>query len=108
MRCSMPRTWNLPGPQRPYAGTPMLAAEGYCLYPAVFTAAEMAALARALPTVEGAGTRSLLDDERVLRVARDPRLRELVGPDFFAVRALLFDKTSECNWSVRWHQDLAV
>ena len=86
----------------------MLATDGYQLHPGVFTTLEMDQLARELPTVERAGARSLLDDSRVLRVARDPRLRALLEPEFFAVRALLFDKTMESNWGLRWHQDLSV
>lgn len=86
----------------------MLDAEGYRLYPGVFTADEMQRLADHLPPVERAGTRSLLDDDGVVAVARDPRLRALVGPEFFAVRALLFDKTTDSNWGLRWHQDVSV
>lgn len=86
----------------------MLETEGYCLYPAVFTTDEMRQLVDGMPPVERAGTRSLLDDDRVAAVARDPRLRALVGPDFFAVRALLFDKTANSNWGLRWHQDVSV
>lgn len=86
----------------------MLDAEGYRLYPEVFTADEMRRLADHLPPVERAGTRSLLDDDGVVAVAQDPRVRELVGPKFFAVRALLFDKTADSNWGLRWHQDVSV
>lgn len=86
----------------------MLVTEGYCLHPAVFEPAEMERLATELQPVERAGTRSLLDDDRVVAVSRDPRLRALIGPEFFAVRALLFDKTAESNWGLRWHQDLSV
>jgi ectoine hydroxylase-related dioxygenase (phytanoyl-CoA dioxygenase family) len=74
----------------------------------VFTIEEMDRLAAALPSVESAGARSLLDDEAVLRIAWDPRLRALIGPDCFAVRAVLFDKNAESNWGLRWHQDLSV
>ncbi len=88
--------------------TRMLETEGFQIYPGVFTTEEMDQLANELPAVERAGTRCLLDDERVLRIARDPRLRALVGPQSFAVRALLFDKTAESNWGLRWHQDLSV
>ncbi len=86
----------------------MLDTEGYRLHPGVFTMDEMRRLADRLPPVERAGTRSLLDDDGVVAVARDPRVRALVGPEFFAVRALLFDKTAESNWGLRWHQDVSV
>jgi ectoine hydroxylase-related dioxygenase (phytanoyl-CoA dioxygenase family) len=32
----------------------------------------------------------------------------VLGPQCFAVRAILFDKTPESNWKVAWHQDLTV
>jgi ectoine hydroxylase-related dioxygenase (phytanoyl-CoA dioxygenase family) len=82
--------------------------EGYSLCPGVFSSDEMSQLADELSPVERAGSRSLLDDERVVRVARDARLHALLGRGFFAVRALLFDKTDASNWGLRWHQDLSV
>ena len=48
----------------------------------------------------------------VRRLAGSPALLDLVeavlGPGAFAVRGLLFDKTSAANWSVPWHQDLTI
>ncbi len=32
----------------------------------------------------------------------------MVGPQSRAVRALLFDKTAETNWSLGWHQDRTI
>ena len=32
----------------------------------------------------------------------------VLGPTCFAVRAILFDKTSLANWKVMWHQDLTI
>lgn len=32
----------------------------------------------------------------------------VLGPGCFAVRAILFDKTSDANWKVAWHQDLTI
>ncbi|MEM8494193.1 MAG: phytanoyl-CoA dioxygenase family protein [Planctomycetota bacterium] len=41
-----------------------------------------------------------------------PTLARLVtdtlGPDAFAVRAIVFDKTPGANWRVAWHQDTAI
>lgn len=34
--------------------------------------------------------------------------RRWLSPAAFPVRALFFDKTSESNWSVTWHQDVTV
>ena len=45
-------------------------------------------------------------------LARDPRLHSLaasvLGPECFAVRGLLFDKTPQANWKVNWHQDITI
>ena len=32
----------------------------------------------------------------------------ILGPDCFAVRAILFDKSHGANWKVAWHQDLTI
>ena len=32
----------------------------------------------------------------------------IIGPNFRAVRAILFDKTAETNWSLGWHQDRTI
>jgi hypothetical protein len=85
-----------------------LETDGYQLFPAVFTAEEMSQVVAHLGPVERAGKRSLLDDAFVQSVARDARIRRIVGGDAFAVRALLFDKTVESNWGLRWHQDLSI
>lgn len=48
----------------------------------------------------------------VQTLARSEAVRALVepvlGPDCFAVRGILFDKTPEANWKVAWHQDLTI
>lgn len=45
-------------------------------------------------------------------LVRSAPVRELVeqvlSPNAFAVRAILFDKTPDSNWSVTWHQDRAI
>jgi hypothetical protein len=59
-----------------------------------------------------AGSRAALNDARIRAFVRSTELRALVEPvlgtNGFAVRALLFDKSSRSNWSVPPHQDLAV
>jgi ectoine hydroxylase-related dioxygenase (phytanoyl-CoA dioxygenase family) len=48
----------------------------------------------------------------VRTLARSEAVRALVepvlGPECFAVRGILFDKTPEANWKVAWHQDLTI
>jgi hypothetical protein len=48
----------------------------------------------------------------IRRLAGSPGLvglaESVLGPGAFAVRGVLFDKTSTVNWSVPWHQDLTI
>ncbi|MBI1177513.1 phytanoyl-CoA dioxygenase [bacterium] len=59
-----------------------------------------------------AGTRNLLTESAVLRVAEEIAGFEIItaatGRAAFPVRALLFDKTPQTNWNVSWHQDLSI
>ena len=54
------------------------------------------------------GARNILVMPEVIEVARDPRLRLLLGQDIKAVRGIFFDKTPGANWPVAWHQDLTL
>lgn len=63
--------------------------------------------------VPRAGLRNLLDDFPVARqLLADPFLlqltRQLFDQPAFVVRATLFDKQPDTNWSVAWHQDQAI
>ena len=59
-----------------------------------------------------AGIRQALRHAAVRAVAHDPRLLSLaqamLGPAAFPFRATLFDKSSQSNWLVVWHQDTAL
>ena len=100
-----------------------LAADGLAHIPGVLTAAEIAALVRALdgaPLSESirrkSGTyaiRNLLEVvPEIARLATGPELQSIVepvlGPRAFAVRGILFDKTPGANWKVPLHQDLTI
>jgi ectoine hydroxylase-related dioxygenase (phytanoyl-CoA dioxygenase family) len=56
--------------------------------------------------------RNILSLPIVRRLAKSTPVRELVeailGPECFAVRGILFNKTPESNWKVAWHQDLTI
>lgn len=66
------------------------------------------------PHPEGrAGLRDLFGRVPQLRnMIASPDMRdliaELLSPQAFAVRAILFDKTSSANWFVTWHQDTTI
>ncbi|MFO0782101.1 MAG: phytanoyl-CoA dioxygenase family protein [Phycisphaerales bacterium] len=60
-----------------------------------------------------AGIRNLLDHAAWARtMARHPAVRaipeSMLGAQCFVARAILFDKTPDCNWKVPWHQDLTI
>jgi ectoine hydroxylase-related dioxygenase (phytanoyl-CoA dioxygenase family) len=59
------------------------------------------------------GVRNLLEIcPEVQTLARQPQVRQFVSPTLgdraFAVRAILFDKIPDANWSLFWHQDNVV
>ena len=60
----------------------------------------------------GHGKRNLLEHPDVLALVAHPGITSIVhealGPDTFAVRAILFDKIEGKNWHVGWHQDQAI
>jgi hypothetical protein len=59
-----------------------------------------------------AGTRNMLNIPTVQQLAQSDCMRRLVepilGPDAFAVRAILFNKLPDANWKVAWHQDCVI
>lgn len=73
----------------------------------------VAALANSKARAGSKGLRNLLRSVPAVRaLAGSPPLNTIVttvlGPDAWPVRAILFDKTSEANWGVGWHQDLTI
>jgi ectoine hydroxylase-related dioxygenase (phytanoyl-CoA dioxygenase family) len=59
------------------------------------------------------GVRNLLQICPAVRaLAAETHIRQFVtpvlGPQAFAVRAIFFDKVSEANWSLFWHQDNVI
>ena len=53
--------------------------------------------------LSSAAIRALADDARLLAVAA-----EMLGAPALPFKATLFDKSSNSNWLVTWHQDLAL
>ena len=96
---------------------------GYSIWESVFSQAEVVRLRQAIAELpEGDevrrkrsvyGVRNLLEIcPAVRKLAIDPRIRRLVTPVLgepaFAVRAIFFDKASDANWSLFWHQDNVI
>jgi ectoine hydroxylase-related dioxygenase (phytanoyl-CoA dioxygenase family) len=98
--------------------------DGFAILPQVIPDSEIDALGAAIDgltetpgTMRREGTLYGMRDAlrgvtEVRQLARSETLLNLVspviGPEAFAVRALLFDKTPEANWGVPWHQDLTI
>jgi hypothetical protein len=101
-----------------------LAAIGYAVLPALYTAAEVAALLRCIEAAPAAGPnfrrsqdvfaiRNLLGEVPALWPLLDtPALRGLLGELFpegcHLTKAIYFDKPAGSNWLVAWHQDLMI
>ena len=85
---------------------------GFAVVHRAIEADEQRELLSALGPVSGAGRRGLLALPAVVELARSPRLLDLIRPHLpsepFPVRAIYFDKSSETNWLVPWHQDLTL
>jgi hypothetical protein len=91
-----------------------LASDGAQLYPGLLSEPDVALLS--------ASGESLLAGKPGARILGGPIARfisaddgplmklaiQLLGPATRAVRAILFDKTEEANWSVTWHQDRTI
>jgi hypothetical protein len=94
--------------------------DGFAIVPHAVPSAEIEGLAAAIGSAitvhaerRRGGLRNLFDHVPAVRnLARSPHVRGwaagVLGPDCFAVRALLFDKNAAANWSVPWHQDVAI
>ena len=89
---------------------------GFSLVPQVFGTPEVERLVRELDSCSiqrsRAGARHLLSLPQFVALARDPRLIELaanvLGCEPVPFGATLFDKSTEANWLVAWHQDTAL
>jgi ectoine hydroxylase-related dioxygenase (phytanoyl-CoA dioxygenase family) len=89
---------------------------GFAIVPGVFDVAELDDIAHDLAAAplqrSRAGARHLLAIPAMAALARDPRLTALaadvLGADPVPFGATLFDKSSEANWLVAWHQDTAL
>ena len=98
-------------------GESQIEQDGYAILPNVLAPHEVEQLLVSLQDVGSrrhsrAGIRHLLSHPAVTQIATDTRLlgiaQSVLGPDAFPFRATLFDKSSEANWLITWHQDTAL
>jgi ectoine hydroxylase-related dioxygenase (phytanoyl-CoA dioxygenase family) len=91
-------------------------AQGFAVLEDVFQAHEIDGISNALacaPLVRSrAGARHAMQSPIVAELARENRLLALahavLGESALPYRATLFDKSSDANWLVVWHQDTAL
>ncbi len=59
-----------------------------------------------------AGQRHLIDHHAVIKLLATPALVNLIyaaiGNNAFAYKATLFDKSTDANWLIAWHQDISI
>ena len=86
--------------------------DGFAIISRAIEADEQQELLSTLGPISGAGRRGLLAVPIVTELARAPRLLDLIRRHLpsepVPVRAIYFDKSSDANWLVPWHQDLTL
>jgi len=87
---------------------------GYALADLVLSDEQCDHISRSLPSVVGGrgGVRNLISHPTVVRIlmheALGRYLWSVVGRELVAVKATMFDKTSDSNWRMQWHQDRTI
>lgn len=87
---------------------------GHGIFPDILGTEECHVLLTAVASEQRskAGARHLMANPVVEALAKDKRLielaREFLGESAVPFRATLFDKSSDANWLVAWHQDTAL
>jgi len=102
--------------EEPNAASLRVDDDGYAIVPQVVTAEEirrlLSDLGQSTSLRTRAGVRHLLSNPAVAELAADPRLlgiaQSVLGSDAFPFKATLFDKSSDANWLITWHQDTAL
>ncbi len=87
--------------------------EGFLFAPSLVDINVCLRLASCLEISYGSrNARHLIDDPAVHKLILSPSIshhvQSLLGAGAFAFKATLFDKSSESNWLVAWHQDLSI
>jgi len=89
---------------------------GFAVIPEVFEEDRAALLAENLAIADlrrsRAGVRHALGHAAVASLANDPQLlkiaHNIMGASAYPFRATMFEKTTDANWLVVWHQDTAL
>jgi len=99
-----------------YRALGIIGDQGFAIIPDLLHAREVDSITAALSKTDlprsRAGIRHAMKSSAVAAVAENPRLFEfaqaVLGSSAIPYRATLFDKSSESNWLVVWHQDTAL
>jgi len=85
---------------------------GFNIASSVADSGQCEELLNAIGTTTGAGQRGLLALTEVTCFARSERVLALLRPHLpiepVPVRSIFFNKSTQTNWSVAWHQDVTV
>ncbi len=87
--------------------------DGYAFHAgSLISHAQCLVLANEFENVGSVGARHVLDRPSVQSVLNEPALQSaihaLLGRGAFAYKATFFDKNSDTNWLVAWHQDISI
>src|SRR5205823_6141867 len=88
--------------------------DGFIILPAVLEKQECELIRQQLPVQlsQSGGTRNLLSKDwcipLVSRLRSIPEIAAALPPDGKTVQCSLFDKSTDRNWSVAFHQDLTI
>jgi len=94
--------------------------EGYVIAPDILSSEVIFELKNVLhkitsetpPGKKKGGIRGILRSSAIQELIQSPEIRSLIfpllGSSALAVRGTLFNKTTESNWLVPWHQDLTI
>jgi hypothetical protein len=93
-----------------------VANDGYTIVSQLVTAEDIGRLLSDLEQLTSqrtrAGVRHLLSNPSVAEFAANLRMlgiaQSVLGADAFPFKATLFDKSSDTNWLITWHQDTAL
>ncbi len=86
--------------------------DGFARIASLIDADRCNSLAAEFEELQGAGSRHLIDQRAVRSLVECSQIaelvREILGRGSFAYKATLFDKNTDANWLVAWHQDLSI
>jgi ectoine hydroxylase-related dioxygenase (phytanoyl-CoA dioxygenase family) len=85
--------------------------DGFAIIPSCLDDSSIKRLSESLDDTQY-GQRNLLKEPIIQKLARSQEVRSVIapvlGPNCFAVKGILFNKTQKSNWKVPWHQDLTI